>query len=425
MGVNMKVKFLYGTPRREPTDLYGREEILAIHKLIADRLQPYALIGPRRVGKTSILHALNSMLRKRGLLTAYIDAERGLSEGALTLQTFTRLYSFSILEDYMTQAGMRERLRVLLRESTSRVISSLGRLLGRIEKASLKLETKPLTAMLEVHLRAETGEISFKRALEHSLDFPQELAKRNKRKIVIFIDEFQFISDLKVATPGILHVMRSHFQEHDSVAYVISGSSVGMLTRLIGDRQEPFYGFFLAQEVKPFNTQTATDFLQEGLRSEKVQADASAVNHVIAHIDGIPAWLNYVGAEAVRLLKARDSKKFTKEIAEEITTKLRADPLVTKTLEAEYKKLERLSPRLVAVYRILSREEGGLRPVEIKQQLEREFRRQTPFSRVSDSLRRLVELGFTVKSGETYQVVDPVLSAYAALRKNSSGVAEI
>lgn len=413
----MKVKFLYGAPRHEAADLYGRKEILAIQNLIANRSQPYALIGPRRLGKTSILHALNGMLRKRGLLTAYIDAERGLGGGALNLQTFTRLYSFSILEDYIIQAGMRERLRVLLRESTSRVISSLSRLLGRIEKASLKLETKPLTALLELHLRVETGEISFKRALEQVLDLPQELAKRNKRKMVVFIDEFQFIADLKVAMPGILHVMRSHFQEHDRVAYVISGSSVGMLTHLIGDRQEPFYGFFLAEEVKPFDAKTAAGFLREGFESERVQVDASAIEYILAHIDGIPAWLNYIGAEAVRLLEARKRNKFTKEIAEEIIAKLQTDPLVTKTLEAEYAKLEMLSPRLAAVYRTLDEKKAGLRPVEIKHWLENEFRQQVPFSRISNSLRRLVELGFVVKSGEVYRVADPVLSAYAALRK--------
>ncbi len=413
----MKVWFLYGAPRHEPTNLYGRKEILAVQKLIADRSQSYALIGPRRVGKTSILYVLNNMLRKRGLLTAYIDAERGLGEGAITLQTFTRLYSFSILEDYMAQAGMRERLRILLRESTSRVMSSLSRLLGRIEKTSLKLETKPLTALLEVHLRAEGGEISFKRALEHALDLPQELAKRNRRKMAVFIDEFQFIADLKVAMPGILHVMRSHFQEHNRIAYVISGSSVGMLIHLIGDRQEPFYEFFLAQEVKPFDDQTATNFLTDGFKSEGVLVDAPAVEHVLARIDGIPAWLNYVGAEAIRLIKAGGRNKFTEEIADETITKLQTDPLVTKTLEVEYAKLKRLSTRLAAVYRILGERKNGLRPVEIKRPLERELRQKVPFSRVSDSLRRLVELGFAVKSGDVYRITDPVLGAYVALRK--------
>ena len=412
----MKPRFLYGAPRRDPDDLYGREEVLAVQDLIADRSQSYAFVGPRRVGKTSILYALDDMLRKRGLLTAYIDAERGLGGGALTLQTFTRLYSFSILEDYMAQAGMRERLRMLLRESASRVISSLGRLLGRIEKASLKLESKPLTALLEIHLRAEAGEISFKQALELALDLPQELAKRNKRNMAIFIDEFQFISDLKVAMPGILHVMRSHFQEHDRVAYVISGSSVGMLTRLIGDRQEPFYEFFLAQEVRPFDDQTAANFLKEGFESEGVQVEGSALEYVLARADGIPAWLNYVGAEAVRLLKAGGTDKFTERIAERVVTKLQVDPMVTKTLDAEREKLRGLSPRLDAIYRMF----GGrneLRPIEIKHQLEHELHQRIPFSRVSDGLRRLVELGFIVKFGEVYRAADPVLSTYAAIQK--------
>ena len=409
----MGVKFLYGVPRHEPAGLYGREEILAIEGSIADRSQPYALIGPRRIGKTSILYALNGMLRKRGLLTAYVDAERGLGEGALTLQTFARLYSFSILEDYMMQAGMRERLRMLLRESASRVISSLSRLLGRIEKASLKLETKPITVWLEAHLRAETGEISFKRVLEQALDLPQELAERNKRKMVIFIDEFQFIADLKVAMPGILHVMRSHFQEHDRVAYVISGSSVGMLTRLLGARQEPFYGFFLLQEVRPFDTQTALNFLRKGFRSEGIRVCPPAIDRILAHVDGIPAWLNYLGAESVRLLKARRSDELTDEIAGDAIAKLQTDPMVTKTLEAECTKLKTLSPRLDAIYRMFGRKKE-LRPVEIKHELEHELHRQIPFSRVSDSLRRLVELGFVVKSDEVYRVADPVLSTHAA-----------
>jgi len=412
----MKAKFLYGAPRRDPDDLYGRGEVLAIQELIADRLQSYAFVGPRRVGKTSILYALNDMLRERGLLTAYIDAERGLGGGALTLQTFARLYSFSILEDYMAQAGMRERLRMLLRESASRVISSLGHLLGRIEKASLKLESKPLTALLEIHLRAEAGEISFKQVLEQALDLPQELAKRNKRNMAIFIDEFQFIADLKVAMPGILHVMRSHFQEHDHVAYIISGSSVGMLARLIGDRQEPFYGFFLAQEVRPFDGPTAANFLKEGFESEGIQVEAPALEHVLAYADGIPAWLNYVGVEAVRLLKAKRTDKFTMDIAEQVVTKLRADPMITKTLDAEREKLKMLSPRLDAIYRTFGRG-GELRPIEIKHQLERELHRRVPFSRISDGLRRLVELGFIAKFGEVYRATDPVLSAYAAARK--------
>jgi len=412
----MKAKFLYGAPRRNPDDLYGRGEVLAIRELIADRLQSYAFVGPRRVGKTSILYALNDMLRERGLLTAYIDAERGLGGGALTLQTFTRLYSFSILEDYMAQAGMRERLRMLLRESASGVISSLGHLLGRIEKASLKLESKPLTALLEVHLRAEAGEISFKQALERALDLPQELAKRNKRNMAIFIDEFQFIADLKVAMPGILHVMRSHFQGHDRVAYIISGSSVGMLARLIGERQEPFYGFFLTQEVRPFDGPTAANFLKEGFKSEGIHVEVPALEHALAHVNGIPAWLNYVGVEAVRLLRAKRTDRFAMETAEQVVKKLQVDPMITKTLDAECEKLKRLSPRLDAIYRMFGKK-GELRPVEIKQQLEHELRRRIPFSRISDGLRRLMELGFITKFGEVYRAADPVLSTYAAMWK--------
>lgn len=347
-----------------------------------------------------------------------MDFERALAKNP-NLQTFVRLYSFSILEDYLAQAGMRERLRLLLRESTSRVIYVLSRLLGRVEKISLKLDIGALKTSLETYLRAETGEISFREAVGQALDLPQKLAEHNRRKFVVFIDEFQFLVNLKVAMPDLLHVMRSHFQEHDQVAYVISGSSVGMLAHLIGERREPFYEFFLAQDVMPFDRDVSAKFLRAGFRAEGIGVEDEAIKIVLEAVDGMPAWLNYVGMEGLRLLKAKRGSRFTKEIAKRVIAKLKRDPAVTNTLESEYAKIKELSPRLAAVFRFLAARKDGARPVEVKLWLEKEFNQRVPFSRVSGALRRLVELGVVTKSNGFYRVMDPVLTIYLRLRGES------
>lgn len=84
------------------------------------------------------------------------------------------------------------------------------------------------------------------------LNLPEKIAKQKKFTLVVCIDEFQNIKKFK--DPELLQQrMRSAWQHHQNVVYVIYGSKRNMLSALFEDSSMPFYKFgdnFYLEKIK-------------------------------------------------------------------------------------------------------------------------------------------------------------------------------
>ncbi|BFH72212.1 hypothetical protein SJAV_01560 [Sulfurisphaera javensis] len=88
----------------------------------------------------------------------------------------------------------------------------------------------PLT---EIEMLIEGGKM--KESIPQILDLPEKLAEDYNINFVIVIDEFQYLRLASQSFPGLFHVMRSKWQFHKRVSYVISGSSVGLLEKTFSE----------------------------------------------------------------------------------------------------------------------------------------------------------------------------------------------
>lgn len=416
--------FIFGKPVKDLKDFYDREELLRSLVDYIGKGQSYALIGFRRIGKTSILNALQELLKERGFLTSFIDLELRMEKGYLDPVFFLRSYSFSILEDYFNQIGSLIRLKHLIREVPSKVVLTLSEILGQVKNA--KFEAKSPIGSLELHLEFEKalyenrrrGEVE-DRLLEATLRLPEALCEESGRKFVVFIDEFQFIKDLKIWRKGIFHTMRSVYQHQKKTVYVISGSAVGMISDILNSKEAPFYMSFMPVEVKPFTSETSRGYLHQGFITEGLSATEDELNLLAQSVDGIPTWLSYIGQRCV--FKANEQKKKTVDgnLASEVIDKMYQDPLLRSEIEKDLAKLEAAtkSRRILHVLETMAKYDASS-PSKIAQLLSKQEGKPVPESKILQLyLARLLEYGYVQKESRgKYVIVDPILAQYLKRR---------
>lgn len=419
------MKFLYGRPRHTPDEFFNHEELLLISDYIKDRRQSYMIVGPRRTGKTSLLHVLGHNLRKQGMLTTFVDLEEGRAEGFLTPVLFSRLYGFTMMEDYLEQVGLTKKvglsIKKFVNEAGSKVIAGLSSFLERIKKVEVKAGDE-LGGYINLHIDMESRALERRpysqiaeKALTEALDLPERLAEAADREIAVMIDEFQFLKDLKQALPGVLHLLRSKYQSHRRTAYLVSGSAVGLVTDMVASKSEPFYGFFLVQTIRPFDEKTSANFLDEGFATEGLKAPPDTLNYIIEHCDGLPAWLNYMGLESSRIAHLKRERSVSPQTVRRVSGKMMSDAAVVGALERDLTMLEAKvkSRRITETLRIVCRSGKPVAALDVWSLLKEKERRPMPQPKTYEYLNRLIDFGFLEKTEEgLFRCVDPILAEF-------------
>lgn len=164
------------------------------------------LYAARRMGKTSLLKQLR------------LSAEQEKIPGVLV-----------DLSDVLSMRDVAVRLEQAYRALPGR----LARLVGR-ELGSLGIST-PLGGF-SFQRREQDGDPL---AAVHSLlELPARIASRTRGRVLVVLDEFQALINLK----GLDGVLRSHLQHQNQVSYVFCGSEPTLLRALFEDRARPLYG---------------------------------------------------------------------------------------------------------------------------------------------------------------------------------------
>ena len=203
-----------------PDDLVGREPYLrdaALRLLDGEHL---LIAGPRRIGKTSVILEVLRRLRRRRVVTAYVDCL-----GVTDLRGFADRLAGSLLASLEGREGGLD---------DARAIAAGARPRGRIRYEHIGL-------VLPV-----VRERSAQRAFEASLDLPRKVAQSAGRRVVVAFDEFQAAGRLGAK---VFEVMRSHFQLQRGVAYAFLGSEEGVLETLFGEKGRPLYRFAVAHDL--------------------------------------------------------------------------------------------------------------------------------------------------------------------------------
>jgi AAA+ ATPase superfamily predicted ATPase len=127
------------------------------------------------------------------------------------------------------------------------------------------------------------------------LDLPEQLARALGLNFVIALDEFQEIESLRKDIDAI-PLMRSRWQKHRRVAYIISGSARSMLLGLVQSPQSPFFQHFSLQEIGDFSSKAAVELLLNESRPEK-PLSLEVAELAVKTIGGHPFYLQMLGEE--------------------------------------------------------------------------------------------------------------------------------
>jgi AAA+ ATPase superfamily predicted ATPase len=206
--------------------------------------QNVALIAPRRYGKSSLVRRATQDLARKGVLVAEVD---------------------------LMKTPTKEKLASALARSIHRDLAK-GKVAKAKEQAKDHLQlfaglritptitVNPEDASFSFSFSASHAEEDIDATLERLLELPAQLAAEQKKRVVLYFDEFQEITDIDPKLPTL---MRAVFQEQPEVAHVYAGSKRDMMKRLFTDRNEPFFRSAKVMEIGAIPVDLFKAFVKE------------------------------------------------------------------------------------------------------------------------------------------------------------------
>ena len=178
-----------------------------------------AIISPRRWGKSSLVaKAIKSATKEqKDILFVRMNIFKCDSP-----QEFYSLFAKKTMEEISTSAE-----------------SLLSNAKEFISKLLPKLTISDPLSQYEIGLGVDVKTTPIG---EDILDLPQQIATKKKKKVVVCIDEFQQIGEYH-DTLKFQKTLRSHWQNHPDVAYILYGSKKHMMLHIFGEYNSPFYRF--------------------------------------------------------------------------------------------------------------------------------------------------------------------------------------
>lgn len=381
--------FTFGAPV-PPELFFNREQeiklILARATTILEGLRnDLALIGPRRVGKSSLLSYLKKELEKDHFTCIKIDCE------GHDLFSFLKEYGNSILEAELTKKGvvnLKERLKKGFTETLAVLAEALG------------LKALEISLGEFIKLRIEVEKTSTNRALSgqeiydffmRTIELPEKLGK----KYVVMLDEFQ---ETKNFADNFYALYRNFTQDQHNVNYIYTGSAIGMIQEIFGDPQNPLAGNVELLYIEPFSIETTRFFFQKKLQQVAKSLSPSSIEFIYQSVGGFPAYLNWIG------LRILDLHQEPGEIPHHLV--LEAYGQMLSFQSPIYQMIERQLVRLGRVTKNI------LRLIADEQRLPRQISKESDVKNIYVYLNRLEKYGLIRKENKEYYLIDPVIQEY-------------
>ena len=128
---------------------------------------------------------------------------------------------------------------------------------------------------------------------DYLISFFGELNKMSEeRRLVLIIDEFQGIAELKTAQA----VLRREFQRLSKAAVVLMGSNQRLLYRMLNDKKLPFFGFGEDMELGAIPVADYLPYMNERFAKSDLHISEGAARRLMIGANDIPNYINELGA---------------------------------------------------------------------------------------------------------------------------------
>lgn len=226
-----------------------------------------AIFGLRRIGKTLLCQEqVLRLLAEGDIIPVYLDMEGLCTAPELFAQRYIGLTCFWALaggerpvDPYLTVERLLETQAAEV-SLVARTAGALSRELGR---------SKPDYGVL----------------LKLAFDFPDQLAGALGRSLMCFLDEFPELSSLG-NFPGVgdpLKHFRASLQQQSQVSYVITGSAIAVMERLVRDHESPLFLQFRTLELRPFTREDTRELVQKLVGRLPPPAQAAIYTYTFGH----------------------------------------------------------------------------------------------------------------------------------------------
>lgn len=367
-------------PKDDPTFLYGRKKELSEFISQIHENNWIAVLGPRRIGKTSLI--------------------------LCGLRNLGREYAYGII-DFRAFAG---RKNIQPPELIQVLMDGLNRIAD--EKNKFSCVIKGLSALEEFELEAGLVRLKFKKKpmakgypnLPLILDKLNSECKKRKFRLVLGFDEAQELK--KVVGVDFISILAHIFDYCKNIEIVFTGSQFGLFKEILEpDHKSSLYGRYIHRiKLNPFEKPSSMQFLEFGFVEKHVRIDKSHLEAIVNTINGIPGWLTHFGTNATlkhekSLLSKDDVKKALKE------TLTHGKKVVINELNS-FLKNRRAKKRYMEILKILAVKEPSWSKIKKALQIELGLIDDKNFSEL---LKTLVENEFVRKENDIYKIVDPIL----------------
>lgn len=262
------------SPKNSAKDLFSRSKELSDLVRYLDEKKWTILLGPRRIGKTSI--AMCALSKTRVKKRIIIDAREE--------SDFARALTVSLSSQP--------------RVSHVKVSGGIG----------------PASASLDI--TRESGNAT---SIGKLID--------SAGRMLILMDEAQWLRNPRKVSSLLAHIYDYHY---DNCTIVITGSEVGVMKSIIEPTSKsPLYGrAMMTMEIERWRQSESIGFLKAGCDQSRIKYRDEELSSVVDRLDGIPGWLtlfgyNYSGlprsAEASLNKTLREASRIVKSELENVS----------------------------------------------------------------------------------------------------------
>ena len=371
-----------------------REELSQLRewvtRLVAGTPTWLAIVGTRKIGKTSLLLELARRTTEPSVIFVAIDC---FEELPLMPDIFRR-YAFRVVDSALgADSG-----------------TSLEALASSPSDYRAALQRSARFDALPPALRGQILELSRREVdqelVRFALDLPEQLARALDLHFLVSWDEFQELATLPTRgrVSDVVPLMRSRWQRHRRTSYVISGSARTMLTELVTDERSPFFQHFSLMELGPFLPADAVNLLKENAPPEW-PVSTELAERAVEIVGGQPFYLQLLGEALIRQPQ-RDTDAALKRALQELL--FSATGRLALYFENQFQRLVGRSAYLARTLELLAG--GPRRLADVARELHTASGSAVRYlERLKDAVDRTPDGG--------YQLADPVFGLWLAWRQ--------
>lgn len=262
----------------EPPFFIGRvEEIEKIKLDVLTLAQNNVIIGPRRIGKTSLLRNLKLSV-KDDIIFTLINCREMVS-----ISDFFRITTKLLLEAYEEKhkiKGISKKFAQIFKGKITAAYGSLSEIGGSIEHVG------------SIYLKFRDDNLNEQDLIAETFEFIDNFSKEKEVPIVLCFDEFQ---ELRKFNGSIFNVLKSRMDSQPNVRYIFSGSSISLLHDVFLKPDSPLYLMAAKMQLKPIKEEYIVKYIRQRLEIQNIQISDQALDNICTVTGGFPFYFQKLG----------------------------------------------------------------------------------------------------------------------------------